>query len=79
MLPICLPKFNPNGFLYAFASFLRPQVGLVLVLVSASGEFDEVRKWSEGAISRLEAPVSGVASGPTSSRSLGLDPGGGAV
>jgi hypothetical protein len=29
--PICLPKFNPNGFLYCYFSFLGPDLCLVLL------------------------------------------------
>lgn len=31
-LPICLPKFNPNGFLYAFVKFID---SIALILISA--------------------------------------------
>jgi hypothetical protein len=34
--PVCLPKFNSNGFLYCYVCFLGPQ--LVLLLLSAEKE-----------------------------------------
>lgn len=30
-LPICLPKFNPAGFVHAYISFVREDVGLVFI------------------------------------------------
>ncbi|XP_070594960.1 vacuolar fusion protein MON1 homolog A [Erythrolamprus reginae] len=36
--PICLPKFNPNGFFHAHISYLEPNVDLCLVLISTDRE-----------------------------------------
>lgn len=30
-VPICLPKFNSTGFLYAYVTFIAPEVALVLI------------------------------------------------
>ena len=36
-LPICLPKFNNSGFLYAHISFVAPELCLVLLVTKADG------------------------------------------
>lgn len=36
--PICLPKFNSNGFFHAHISYLEPNVDLCLVLISTDRE-----------------------------------------
>ena len=67
-LPICLPKFNASGFLHASVSFIRSEgdtpgehvetgrkPSIALVLISASGDFDNVRAWSGHAIDQLES------------------------
>ena len=36
-LPLCLPRFNPKGFLYAHVSFVAPEVCLVLLTAQADG------------------------------------------
>ena len=41
-LPICLPKFNQEGFLYVYVTFIRPALGLVWVS-SEKGAFEELR------------------------------------
>ncbi|KIJ54397.1 hypothetical protein M422DRAFT_154257 [Sphaerobolus stellatus SS14] len=67
-LPICLPKFNPQGFVHAYVSYLEDDTtdmpsastritrntGLALITVSGGGEFDAVRKWCETAVKKLE-------------------------
>jgi vacuolar fusion protein MON1 len=67
-LPICLPKFNASGFLHAYVSFIRSEEdtaeenaeaerkpSIALVLISASGDFDSVRAWSDYTIDKLES------------------------
>lgn len=67
-LPICLPKFNASGFLHAYVSFIRSeedtpeeQAGterkpsIALILISAAGDFENVRAWSSYTIDRLES------------------------
>jgi vacuolar fusion protein MON1 len=45
-LPICLPKFNPAGFVHAYISYIRQDVGLVFV--SADREaFEDLRGWKQ--------------------------------
>lgn len=45
-LPICLPKFNPAGFVHAYVSYVLQDVGLVFV--SADREaFEELRLWKQ--------------------------------
>jgi hypothetical protein len=48
-LPICLPKFNPDGFVYAFISYIRPEVGLVFVSADKEG-FEPLREWRDGVV-----------------------------
>lgn len=51
-LPICLPKFNPNGFLYAYVKFIH---GVALILMSADkNAFFEMKEVSENVIKGLE-------------------------
>lgn len=51
-LPICLPKFNPAGFVHAYVSFVRDDVGLVFV--SADREaFEDLRTWKDGVVEVL--------------------------
>lgn len=39
-VPICLPRFNPNGFLYAYINFIAPSIALVLISPDRMGFFD---------------------------------------
>ncbi|KAJ9125542.1 hypothetical protein QFC22_000504 [Naganishia vaughanmartiniae] len=52
-LPICLPKFNPDGFVYAFISYVRPEVGLVFVSADKEG-FEPLREWRDSVVKKLE-------------------------
>uniref|UniRef100_D8PXI0 Vacuolar fusion protein MON1 n=1 Tax=Schizophyllum commune (strain H4-8 / FGSC 9210) TaxID=578458 RepID=D8PXI0_SCHCM len=60
-IPLCLPKFNPSGFVNAYISFLsRPDTtyddpNVVLVCISGGAEFDVVRGWCDSACERLVA------------------------
>ncbi|KAL7423328.1 Vacuolar fusion protein mon1 [Cryptotrichosporon argae] len=52
-LPICLPKFNPAGFVHAYVSYVLPDVGLVFV--SADREaFDSLQAWRRLVVEHLE-------------------------
>lgn len=42
-LPICLPKFNQEGFLHVYVTFVREEVGLVWVS-GEKGAFEELRE-----------------------------------
>lgn len=55
-LPICLPKFNPAGFLHAYVASVRPAAELTLVLVSGGGAdgFERVRGWADTVMKKLE-------------------------
>ncbi|KAH8113567.1 vacuolar fusion protein MON1, partial [Phellopilus nigrolimitatus] len=55
-LPVCLPKFNPSGFLHAYVSFPRhgefapsPPPG------GGGGEFEAIRAWCASATQALES------------------------
>ena len=53
-IPICLPRFNPKGFLHAYIHFFRPD--LCMVLISADKDaFFEMRAMREAAESALVA------------------------
>ncbi|KAG9122804.1 Vacuolar fusion protein mon1 [Ceratobasidium sp. 392] len=64
-LPICLPKFNPKGFLYCYVSFLdsgnagqslepgsSPGIGLAIVTPDRDG-FEKIRSLADGAEAAL--------------------------
>lgn len=64
-LPICLPKFNPNGFVHAYISFVREDVGLVFISADRDA-FQPLCGWREavvetlmrdGALQRIEASI----------------------
>ena len=58
--PICLPKFNPKGYLYAYIHFWRRE--LAIVLISADpGSFFELRAMKEVFVAKLDAPDSSLA------------------
>lgn len=39
-IPICLPKFNSKGFLYAYIIFLSPEIALLLITADRDAFFD---------------------------------------
>lgn len=39
-VPICLPRFNSNGFLYAYINFVAPSVALVLISPDRTGFYE---------------------------------------
>ncbi|KAG9095909.1 Vacuolar fusion protein mon1 [Ceratobasidium sp. 370] len=64
-LPICLPKFNPKGFLYCYVSFLdsddavqnaeagsSPGIGLAIITPDRDG-FEKIRSLADGAEAAL--------------------------
>ncbi|KAF8477207.1 trafficking protein Mon1-domain-containing protein [Kalaharituber pfeilii] len=54
-IPICLPKFNPNGYLYAYVCFWRREVAMVLI--SAEKEaFFALREMKERVVAGLDTP-----------------------
>jgi len=55
-IPICLPKFNPSGFLHAYVTYVRPESRLGLALVSGGGgdEFEKVRSWCDTIVQKLD-------------------------
>lgn len=52
--PICLPKFNPKGFLHAYMCFFRPRVALVLISAD-KGAFFALRAMKETVVDALDA------------------------
>jgi Second Longin domain of FUZ, MON1 and HPS1/First Longin domain of FUZ, MON1 and HPS1 len=58
--PVCLPRFNADGFLYAYISYLDLDSGLILVLISQISEtsqFDLSRKASFDVKRSIGIPV----------------------
>lgn len=64
-LPICLPKFNPAGFVHAYISFVREDVGLVFISADRDA-FESLCAWraavvdtlnKDGALDRIEASI----------------------
>ncbi|ODQ77974.1 hypothetical protein BABINDRAFT_9587 [Babjeviella inositovora NRRL Y-12698] len=53
-VPICLPKFNANGFLYAYVRFVD---SVALILLSATkGAFYEMKQYANSFVAKLELP-----------------------
>jgi hypothetical protein len=52
-VPICLPKFNSTGFLYAYIYFFLPEVALVLISPDKNAFF-EMREGKEAILHDLE-------------------------
>ncbi|KAL5971000.1 Protein SAND [Taenia solium] len=57
-LPICLPKFNSNGYLYANLSYLDNHSCLVLLTVD-SNQFYALQTSRDQILSRLQSPLHG--------------------
>ena len=53
--PICLPKFNSKGYLYAYIHFWRRELAIVLISAD-SGSFFELRGMKESFVAKLDAP-----------------------
>ena len=43
-LPLCLPKFNPNGFVYALIDYVKENIGLIFVSADREG-FEALQTW----------------------------------
>ena len=43
-LPICLPRFNAEGFVHAYVSYVVEDIGLVFVSANKDA-FEELREW----------------------------------
>ena len=60
-VPICLPKFNANGFLYAYVTDIRPvnsSLPLKIVLISPSRQaFYEMQKVGNALIDQVPMPL----------------------
>jgi hypothetical protein len=48
-LPLCLPKFNSNGFVYALIDYVRENIGLVFVSADREG-FADLHTWKESVV-----------------------------
>ncbi|KAL7061169.1 hypothetical protein AAHC03_09298 [Spirometra sp. Aus1] len=57
-LPICLPKFNPNGYFYANLSYLDEHSCLVLLTVD-SNQFYALQTSKDQILSRLQSALNG--------------------
>jgi hypothetical protein len=64
-LPICLPKFNPAGFVHAYISFVRTDVGLVFISADRDA-FEPLCGWKaqveetlnkDGVLNKIEASI----------------------
>ncbi|KLT45241.1 DUF254-domain-containing protein [Cutaneotrichosporon oleaginosum] len=51
-LPICLPKFNPQGFVHAYISFIREEVGLIFISADRDA-FEPLCGWRELVVEQL--------------------------
>ncbi|BEI85143.1 hypothetical protein CcaverHIS002_0505440 [Cutaneotrichosporon cavernicola] len=51
-LPICLPKFNPQGFVHAYISFIREDVGLIFISADRDA-FEPLCGWRELVVEQL--------------------------
>ncbi|KAJ6585164.1 vacuolar fusion protein MON1 [Mycena capillaripes] len=54
-IPVCLPKFNPAGFVNAYISFPRKDDGIGLICISGGGDFETIRSWCDSATERMES------------------------
>jgi hypothetical protein len=48
-LPLCLPKFNPNGFVYALIDYVKENIGLVFVSADREG-FEQLQGWKRSVV-----------------------------
>lgn len=51
-IPICLPKFNPNGFLHALVSFIHKDLGMVMVTADKEAFFP-MKEWKDAVNQRI--------------------------
>ena len=54
-IPVCLPKFNSTGYLYAYIHFWRRELAIVLISADPSSFFD-LRTMKESVIAKLDSP-----------------------
>lgn len=54
-VPICLPKYNPDGFTHTYVSYLRPQARLSFICVCGVSDFEAIRLWGESITEKLES------------------------
>lgn len=54
-LPFCLPKYNPDRFVYAYISYLQSDVGLIFLSKNKDG-FETCRSLRESVNSRFSGP-----------------------
>ncbi|TXT10597.1 hypothetical protein VHUM_02102 [Vanrija humicola] len=52
-LPMCLPKFNPAGFMHAYISFVRDDVGLVFISADRDA-FESLCQWRVSVVEQLK-------------------------
>ncbi|KAL1409082.1 Vacuolar fusion protein mon1 [Vanrija albida] len=52
-LPLCLPKFNPAGFVHAYISFVRDDVGLVFISADRDA-FESLCQWRVSVVDHLK-------------------------
>ncbi|KAG7544234.1 hypothetical protein FFLO_03347 [Filobasidium floriforme] len=52
-LPLCLPKFNPNGFVYALIDYVKDNIGLIFVSADREG-FEPLQAWKKSVVKKLE-------------------------
>jgi hypothetical protein len=48
-LPLCLPKFNPNGFVYALIDYVKDNIGLIFVSADREG-FEPLQAWKKSVV-----------------------------
>ncbi|KIM56808.1 hypothetical protein SCLCIDRAFT_131796 [Scleroderma citrinum Foug A] len=67
-IPVCLPKYDPAGFVNAYISFFReddrppksqppavPDTSICLLCISGGGEFETVRSWCDSVAQKLKS------------------------
>jgi hypothetical protein len=48
-LPLCLPKFNSNGFVYALIDYVKDNIGLIFVSADREG-FEPLQAWKKSVV-----------------------------
>ncbi|KAI8882495.1 DUF254-domain-containing protein [Backusella circina FSU 941] len=51
--PLCLPKFNSNGFLYAYISDIEPGLSVVVISTDKNNFFD-ISHWKQSIVESME-------------------------
>ncbi|KAI9310518.1 vacuolar fusion protein MON1 [Dichotomocladium elegans] len=52
--PLCLPKFNSNGFLHAYICYITPDVSVVMISTD-KGAFFDLSEWKSRIVASMEA------------------------